>query len=315
MVDTNSLNFCEICNKPIYYIGKYSSGRFCSRGCANKYSSYTIDKTKTKSSICIICGKKIQIKLRASNKCTCDECRKTCKLKPCKMCGAITRKKCKHPDICSHYQLIPTLINYFGFNKELIGTERVYSEYDRIRQILYNDYNNNLLSLTDIVIKYNFKANTNRSLCKLAADLYSQVFKKLKINTRTISEAVHLIKMLKPINNIVTSVNYKYKHGYHITWNNKQVYYRSSYELKYMKELDEQRVNYEVEFLRIKYFDTQKNKYRVAIPDFYLPEINEIIEIKSYHTYIPINMKDKFKAYRELGYNCKCILEFKEVII
>lgn len=60
-------------------------------------------------------------------------------------------------------------------------------------------------------------------------------------------------------------------------------------------------------------FDTQKQKYRCAIPDFYIPEINTIVEIKGNHTLDIQNMKDKFSAYKQLGYNTKLILENNEV--
>ena len=87
---------------------------------------------------------------------------------------------------------------------------------------------------------------------------------------------------------------------------------RSSYELDYAKQLDEQQIDYEVEFKHIKYWDSQKEEYRCAIPDFYLPETNTIVEIKSDYTLDIQNMKDKFKAYKELGYNTKLICEHKE---
>lgn len=51
-----------------------------------------------------------------------------------------------------------------------------------------------------------------------------------------------------------------------------------------------------------------KKRNRVAIPDFYLPETNEIIEIKSSWTFDKQNMKDKFIAYKKLGYAPKVIL-------
>ena len=70
-----------------------------------------------------------------------------------------------------------------------------------------------------------------------------------------------------------------------------------------------------METLRIKYFDTQQNEYRCAIPDFYIPSKNEIVEIKSSYTLDIQNMKDKFKSYKELGYNCKCICDYKEIEI
>ena len=76
----------------------------------------------------------------------------------------------------------------------------------------------------------------------------------------------------------------QYKHGWHTTWDNKKVYYRSQYELDYAIELDNLRIEYEMEFLHIKYYDTIKNEYRCAVPDFYIPSQNMIIEIKSSYT-------------------------------
>lgn len=101
----------------------------------------------------------------------------------------------------------------------------------------------------------------------------------------------------------------QYKCGIYKTWEGKKIWYRSSYELKYAIKLDEQRIRYDVEDLRIQYFDTQKKKFRVAIPDFHLLDTGELIEIKSSWTYDEQNMKDKFEAYRKLGYKPKLILE------
>ena len=106
-----------------------------------------------------------------------------------------------------------------------------------------------------------------------------------------------------------------YKDCWHITWNNKEVYLRSSYELDYAKELDKQQIDYEVEFKYIKYWDSQKQEYRCAIPDFYIPKDNMIVEIKSSYTLNKQNMKDKMKAYKELGYNFKLICDHKELKI
>jgi hypothetical protein len=116
-------------------------------------------------------------------------------------------------------------------------------------------------------------------------------------------------------NKLTPPTAYQYKHGWHITWNNKEIYYRSSYELDYAICLDKLKLDYEVESLRIKYFDSILNEYRCAIPDFYIPYTNEVIEIKSTYTLDIQNMKDKFKAYIELGYKPKLILEHKEINI
>ena len=103
-----------------------------------------------------------------------------------------------------------------------------------------------------------------------------------------------------------------YKEGWYKTWKGNEIYLRSSYEEDYAKELDENKINYEYESLQIKYFDTQQNKFRCAIPDFYLPDTNTIVEIKSTWTLDIQEMKDKVKAYKDLGYNFKLILEHKD---
>lgn len=90
---------------------------------------------------------------------------------------------------------------------------------------------------------------------------------------------------------------------------------RSSYESDYASYLDKNKIVYEVESLRINYYDSQERKERIAIPDFYLPESNTIVEIKSSWTLDVVNMIDKVKAYKENGYNFKLILEHKEVNI
>lgn len=105
----------------------------------------------------------------------------------------------------------------------------------------------------------------------------------------------------------------RYKQGWHTTWEGKKVFLRSSYELDYAKELDKKRIKYTVEEFRIEYLDTVKKVKRVAIPDFYLPDYNELVEIKSTYTFNKQNMVDRFKAYRKLGYKCKMLLEHKEV--
>ena len=50
-------------------------------------------------------------------------------------------------------------------------------------------------------------------------------------------------------------------------------------------------------------------------PDFYIYDTNTIVEIKSSWTLDKQNMIDKFIAYKQLGYNCKCICDNIEVEI
>ena len=104
-----------------------------------------------------------------------------------------------------------------------------------------------------------------------------------------------------------------FKRSEHITWNGKKVLLRSSYELEYALKLDSQKVNYEVEGLKIKYWNTKLQKYCTAIPDFYLTETNTIIEVKGQYFFDRQEIKDKFKTYKEKGFNCKLILDGWEV--
>lgn len=76
--------------------------------------------------------------------------------------------------------------------------------------------------------------------------------------------------------------------------------------------MDIHKISYTYENLKIKFFDTQKNRYRLAIPDFYLPNTNTIVEIKSSWTLNVQEMKDKVKEYKKLGYAFKLILDHKE---
>ena len=95
----------------------------------------------------------------------------------------------------------------------------------------------------------------------------------------------------------------------HIMWNGKKASFRSSYELEYAKKLDRQKVDYETETLKIPYWDTQQRKKRIAVPDFYIPATNTIIEVKGQFYYDEKEMIDRFIAYRDEGYKCVLILD------
>ena len=140
--------------------------------------------------------------------------------------------------------------------------------------------------------------------------------KTLGIPTRNQSDAtknaLYLGKTSLPEINEETGV-VKCNADYHETWEGKTVYLRSSYELDYANYLDENQISYSVEDLRIEYYDSRKNKMRIAVPDFYLSDTNEIVEIKSDFTLDIQEMLDKFEAYKKLGYVPKLILEKEEV--
>ncbi len=285
---------CEYCKKEFTEkYSKWSDGRFCSKDCARKFSR-SQNKIGTKIVQCISCGKEIEVNKRASDKlCKCKDCKE--KIHLCKICGL---HKCLRKDICKKSRILPALIKYFGFDKNVIGTIKVYEEFDKIVNLLKEDYIDNHLSSLELAKKYKHSHVGN----------FNKILDVLDIRKRSLSEA-SLNAILN--GNLKLISNPKYKHGWHTTWKGKKVFYRSSYELDYAKYLDKIKIDYEMEKLRIVYWDSQLQKQRIAIPDFYLANTNEIVEIKSKFTFDEQNMKDKFKAYKKHGYKVKLILEHK----
>ena len=296
---------CENCGKE--HDGTYGSGRFCSKECARSYSS----KNTTgllKEAKCIDCGKIIYIGKRASIKtCKCEECNKIHNQKKCPICGSLyhSNEGCLNK-FCKNHNLlhIKTLIKYFGFDKKKLGTKEVENEYNRIKNILYNLYWKEEKSFADISKIYNYNGNPGN---------LTKFFTKLGIPRRNFSECSKLTFFQGKQDN--KECENQYHQQWYTTWNGKEVYLRSSYELDYAKELDEQQINYEVEYFHIKYWNTKTNDYRCAIPDFYIPSQNLIVEIKSSWTLDEQNMKDKIKAYKNLGYNFKLICDHNEKIL
>jgi len=297
----------------------YKRGRYkkcCCEKCAKQYSTKNYDDDILKKDFCKECGEEFLVKNRTKiGISTCTKCRKLKrnrgknikninkklgdkniieKILVCKFCGD---EKCKKPEVCSKFRQKNNVYEkYLGFDSSKKGNNDVYTEFDRIINELKFDYFDKELSIVEISKKYNMNYKS----------MYL-IFKKNNIVIRTFSEAVmNSIKNGKiNYNNIV---QYPYKSGMYITWKGDNVHYRSNYEKEYYSILDDKKVNYEVESLRIQYYDTQKKKIRIAIPDIYIKEINEIIEIKSKWTLNEINMKDKVKSYKKLGYNVRLIV-------
>lgn len=307
---------CENCGKE--HNGLYGSGRFCSKKCARSYSRNTIDNTKLKEVKCKECGKIYKRSIHSTNEIICKECYKKIKsiknklnftykisgikLKNYKYCWICGKYKCNN-DICKLLKTsdIRNLIKYFNFDKNTLGTSKALDEYNKIKLELYTLYFVEKKSCSELEIKYNYPSHINQN-----------IFPIFGFKGRNLKEAGKISYEYGRHDIVQTT---KFKHGWHTTWNNKEIYYRSSYELDYAIELDNKQIDYEVESLRIKYFDSVLNEYRCAIPDFYISSTNEVIEIKSTYTLNIQNMKDKFKAYIDLGYKPKLILEHEEVNI
>lgn len=289
---------CENCGKE--HDGCYGSGRFCSKECARSYSTKNITGY-LKEAKCIDCGKIIYIGKRASNKkCRCEDCNKIHNQITCPICGSSYDPKsggCKNNFCKTHnIQQINNLIKYFGFDKTKLGTLEVENEFNKIKETFEYLYIDQKMSMVEIGNMFNYKHTNN----------LSKIFKYMNINRRTRAQ-IQFNAYLTGRHDVYTRP--KYCQEWHTTWNGKDVFLRSSYEIDYAKELDNQQIDYDVECLRIKYWDSQQQKYRCAIPDFYIPSQNLIVEIKSIWTLDIYNMKDKFKAFQELGYNTKLICD------
>ena len=298
---------CEFCKNE--HDGSYGSGRFCKEHCSRMFSKSKLDQKAKKVIQCSMCHKDLETNIHSDPKTTrCSECKKikSIRIRTCKWCN---QTPCLRKDICKHFKLFTTLISKFGMNPIVIGTINIYEEYERIQTLIQEEYIDNKLSLTELAKKYNYRKQKIRQL--------SEVLDALNIQKRDIGESLSLAylngrKCCHPQNG-----NYQYKHGWYTTWNNKQVYFRSSYEEDYYKNLDSQKIDYEVETLKIQYWDSEQLRLRTAIPDIYIPSTNTIIEIKSQYTFDidKQRMIDKFKTYKRHGYNTKLILEKKEISI
>ena len=294
---------CENCGKE--HDGSYGSGRFCCLKCAHAFATKNDNSKETKLAYCTICGKEININKRKSvNTAICEECKKCiAELKFCKIVNEYCTSECelfKH-NLCDKskqiYVRIKTLSLYFGNVKD-INSYNVYKNIVNIKELLVSEINQ---GISCCQICFNHTGSYTRG---------NTLFKWLGIKTRNRSDAAKNF-----ILNNKQALHFRHKIIRHTTWNNKNVCLRSSNELVFAKELDDSKIEYEVESIRINYFDTNLNKERIAIPDFYLPLTNTLVEIKSTYTLDIQNMKDKFKAYNKLGYNTRLIVDFKDVDI
>ncbi len=173
-------------------------------------------------------------------------------------------------------------------------------EYFKIQRLLNKEYQIKCESM--LTIMKNFQIPSSRTMDIL--------FRLFDIEARSFTDASNnaLIQNRTHIRNSFNS-----SQQWHKTWEGKDVYLRSSYELNFAKHLDEQRIKYDTECMRILYFDTTTGKNKVAIPDFYLPASNTIVEIKSTYWLDETNMKDKSKEYQNLGFNFQLIVDGKLV--
>ncbi len=297
---------CEKCHKE--HDGSYGSGRFCSKECARGFSGSNRSlesRQKTGKSIsklhmhiCPIC--KTEFWFRGTSKNTlCKKCKnEKYKNKKCVICGAIDKNHCKQPEICKHRSSFPRLIKYLGYNSNMLGSEKAYNEYERVRQYVYDLYWNKKMSIQQIANMVGYKSSTGS---------FAILLSKL-IKFRNFKQAA---KVAIEVGRFKITSETKYHCGWHTTWFGAKVYCRSSYEKDFCDELDAKKIQYSMEALAIQYYDTQLQKMRYAYPDFYLPDSNTIVEVKSKWTLDKQNMKDRIAKFLELGYNFDLLYEHK----
>jgi len=234
------------------------------------------------------CNKEVTINAQAS-KIICETCKELSRVKKCTICG---ENNCKRK-ICKSIKnpiFQNKLINHFGLPVECIGTSKIFNELEKIKNILYDKYIIHKDSNTMLAEEYMLNSAAN------IKDLL--VF--FDIPRRSISQGLRAA--FKSGRAKICNAKNRYHAGWHTTWDGKRVFLRSSYELAYAKKLDKQKTLYEVEYLRIPYICSLGYE-KTYIPDFYLPQSNKIIEIKSTYTYgLDKNINLKIEESKRLGY-------------
>ena len=171
-------------------------------------------------------------------------------------------------------------------------------EYFKIQKLLYQEYHIKCESMLTIMKKYEIPSSRTMDI----------LFRLFDIDARSLSIA-QTYALTQGRSDVHEHFKFNAKQQWHKTWEGKDVYLRSSYELAFAKQLDEKKIRYDTECMRILYFDSQNKKHRVAIPDFYLPDSNTIVEIKSTYWLDEENMKDKSKEYQNLGFKFQLIVD------
>lgn len=301
---------CEKCGKE--HDGTYGSGRFCCKECARSFSTINT-RFRTKEILCSRCSKKIIVNIRYNNVGLCQLCKSEIKalekykkyenrnieisqvLDKVKSENDINNIECKIFNIeCKNC--------YFNINKICKSKASIRYQLNTLSKycgLKISSYDNTVKQYIEIKNNLQLLIDNGLSSVELCEKLTGSskkgntIYKILNLKNRSLSESVA---------NAFIQGRVKCKEGFHVSWNGKEVYLRSSYEFDYANELDIKKIDYEVESLKIKYWDTQNQKYRLAIPDFYLTESNTIVEIKSSWTLDEQLMKDRKKAFEENGY-------------
>lgn len=301
-----NVHICESCGKE--HDGSYASGRFCSSSCSRTYSSRIrraeINKKvseKQKHFTCEQCGNVFTAHY-SKRRLICPSCGQSTidEKKKCKICGQVDCVDRLHRN---NFKTLLQLFHQINFcDESKIGTVDACKEVEKLKKRLYKDYWEDGLSMQDMHLKYKYGHS---------GDNFYVVFKALDIPIRSASQSTR--NAFKRGKYISKDAYGGFKTYHHKSWEGNYYTMRSTNEVIQAKLMDQAKISYQYESLAIPYFDSQMNKERTAIPDFYIPSENKIIEIKSSYTFHIKNVKDKFKKYQELGYQTELILDFEKV--
>lgn len=295
--------YCLKCGKE--FMPKSPKQKFCSSSCAASYNNEKREKPSKQFRLKVSEGLKKYYSEHPKKTSSGYRYKSTdgqkIRIKPklCPICGSTD---CERKGICYHTKKFFENLTYFGFDINCLSTQKVFDEYERIKKILEKEYFDNHLSPSDLKEKYQYPKTFEN---------ITHMLKSMGFETRNHSTC-QMNAMLVGKSSLPSTgheIKLGFKQGWHTTWDGKKIFYRSGAELKYAELLDENQIPYEVEALRIEYYDTIKDCDRVAIPDFLLTETNEIVEVKSRITFCKQNMVDKFQKYKKLGYKPKLLYE------
>jgi len=174
------------------------------------------------------------------------------------------------------------------------------TEFLKIQSMLYTEYHIKCESMLTLMKQFNIPSSRTMDI----------IFRLFDIEARSFSEGMSNAIVNNRAN---PQSNTTFKIVFHTSWFGETFCLRSSYEEDYAKLLDQSQTKYFVEHLRIKYFHSNQKRYRIAIPDFYLPDTNTIVEVKSLYWLDEDQMRDKKSAYTSLGY--KFILNLEHQLL
>ena len=172
------------------------------------------------------------------------------------------------------------------------------TEFLKIQSMLYTEYHIKCESMLTLMKKFSIPSSRTMDI----------IFKLFDIESRNCSSRtkVAIDKNRWKLHDAIT-----FKTIYHTSWTGEIFCLRSSHEEEYAKILDDKKISYKVEPFRIKYFDEKEKRFRISVPDFYLPENNTIVEVKSTYWLDLEQMKNKKEAYLKLGYKLNLFLDHK----